>query len=178
MSKELENRKPPPTKLDNPEVWQQLEDIFDDYASTLDSLDEIIPRYSEISERSFFRWLRKSDILWQHYARAQEFRQELLVREHKKIANEPMPPMDMSAVRDKEVRLKALEWEMGKLSPKRFGTHKVEVESSGTVDVNVNHKLDKGQYEDFKNQVLNTVRETKFIQLPKEDIEDADYEDA
>ena len=165
-----------PSNYDEDKMLQ----IFDKIAVTDMSIEAILAEMGgSVKPSTFWLYMSKHPELLEKYARAREFRAELFADKLYALVFAPLPAMDMAAVQQLRIQVDALKWMMSKWLPKVYGEKKsVDVETSGTVDVNVNHKLDKGQYEDYKNAMLAKVRETKFIQLPKEDIEDADYEDA
>ncbi|NBW80081.1 MAG: hypothetical protein EBR27_13935, partial [Betaproteobacteria bacterium] len=150
------------------EIKEDMFDAMDDYACTMDSMEKVLANYPTLSIRQFFRYVDKEEDLRQYYVRAMERRGEYLMTLHWELANEPLPPMDMSAVQNKRVRIAALEYQIGKLAPKKYGT-KVGVEHTG--EVKVTPQLDNTQFEKLKDALLQKANEVKMVEQPFEDVE-------
>lgn len=80
--------------------------------------------------RTFLRWADEQEKVAEEYKRALEARSEWALAEHDRIRRTAKDKDSASAAR---VQLTALEWQMSKMAPKRYGDR---------VDLNVEHSFD------------------------------------
>lgn len=80
--------------------------------------------------RTFLRWADEREDVAAEYSRALEARSEWALAEHDRIRKTAVDKDTASAAR---VQLSALEWQMSKMAPKRYGER---------VDLNVEHSFD------------------------------------
>jgi hypothetical protein len=80
--------------------------------------------------RTFLRWAADDEAVAAEYSRALEARAEWAVAEHERIRRTAVDKESAAAAR---VQLSALEWQMSKMAPKRYGDR---------IDLNVDHSFD------------------------------------
>jgi hypothetical protein len=80
--------------------------------------------------RTFLRWADEREDVAAEYSRALEARSEWALAEHHRIRGTAVDKETATAAR---VQLNALEWEMSKMAPKRYGDR---------IDVSVDHSFD------------------------------------
>lgn len=95
-----------------------------------EALAAICRRRGMPTTRTFLRWAAEDEAVAAEYSRALEARAEWAVAEHDRIRQTAVDKDSAAAAR---VQLTALEWQMSKMAPKRYGDR---------VDLNVEHSFD------------------------------------
>jgi hypothetical protein len=90
--------------------------------------------------RTFLRWVDEDEQLAGEYSRALAARAEWFAAEHDRIR---LTAVDRETAAAARVQLAALEWQMGRMSPKRYGDR---------LDVDVGVRVDLGAVLDRRRQ--------------------------
>lgn len=105
-----------------------------------EALAAICRRDGMPTTRTFLRWADEDDTIAAEYSRALAARAEWFTAEHDRIRATAVDRETAAAAR---VQLTALEWQMSKMAPKRYGDR---------IDVDVGVKVDLGSILDRRRQ--------------------------
>ena len=104
--------------------------------------------------RTFLQWADEKPEVAAAYTRALEARAEWAVAEHERIR---LTAVDKDSAAAARVQLSALEWQMSKMAPKRYGDR---------VDLNVDHTFDLANVVDRRRQRVLDANESLGITGP------------
>lgn len=126
---------------------EQRQQIFDDICELIISGKSLRFALNKVSipAKTFFVWLRESEVLGKQYARATTERAELMFEDMFDIADEEPKQMeskfgtcvDTGDIQYKRVRIDTRKWALSKMMPKKYGDKPIEDDKKDTEPLEV-----------------------------------------
>lgn len=121
-------------KEEREETFKEIINFVQDGNSLKESCDK-----SRITRETFYKWIKEDETKSDTYARAREYRSDLIFEEildiadnsgrDKKLNDEGIEVVDHENIQRDKLRVDARKWMLSKMNPKKFG-EKLQVDSS------------------------------------------------